>query len=126
MHPFRQAIEARDLDALLALMSEDVAFRSPIVFKPYTGREAVGAILTAVAQVFEDFSYQREIGAPGAPDHALVFEARVGDKQVEGCDFLHTNENGEIDELVVMIRPLSGAMALAEAMQAKLAAAQQG
>lgn len=126
MHPFRAAIEARDLDAAVALLSDDVVFRSPIVFKPYTGRAAVGALLAAVSQVFEDFSYVREIGAPDASDHALVFQARVGDRQIEGCDFLHVDENGSIDELVVMVRPLSGALALAEAMKAQLASAQSG
>ncbi|MDX6667472.1 MAG: hypothetical protein QOK04_852 [Solirubrobacteraceae bacterium] len=126
MHPFRSAVEAQDLDAAVALLSEDVVFRSPIVFKPYHGRATVGALLAAVSRVFEDFSYLREIGAPDARDHALVFQARVGDKQVEGCDFLHVDENGSIDELVVMVRPLSGALALAEAMKAELASAQAG
>ena len=123
MHPFRTAVEARDLDAAVALLSDDVVFRSPVVFKPYHGREAVGALLAAVSRVFEDFSYQREIGAPDARDHALVFQARVGDKQIEGCDFLHVDESGSIDELVVMVRPLSATLALAEAMQAQLASA---
>jgi hypothetical protein len=123
VHPFGTAIEARDLDAVMALLSEDVVFRSPIVFKPYRGRATVGAILAAVSRVFEDFSYLREIGAPDARDHALVFQARVGDKQIEGCDFLHVDENGLIDEFVVMVRPLSAAHALAEAMQAELASA---
>jgi hypothetical protein len=120
---FRAAIEAGDLDTVLALLSDDVVFRSPIVFKPYRGREAVGPILAAVAQVFKDFSYTREIGTPDGRDHALVFEARVGDKQIEGCDFLHLNQSGSIDEFVVMVRPLSGALALAEAMRAQLASA---
>jgi hypothetical protein len=124
MHPFRSAVEAGDLDAAVALLAEDVVFRSPIVFKPYRGREAVGELLGAVSRVFEDFSYLREIGASDQPDHALVFRARVGDKQVEGCDFLHVDGSGAIDELVVMVRPLSGALALAEAMKAQLAAAQ--
>jgi hypothetical protein len=123
VHPFGTAIEARDLDAVMALLSEDVVFRSPIVFKPYRGRATVGAILAAVSRVFEDFSYLREIGAPDARDHALVFQARVGDKQLEGCDFLHVDENGLIDEFVVMVRPLSAAHALADAMQAELASA---
>ena len=126
MHPFRTAIEARDVDAAVALLSEDVVFRSPVVFKPYRGRAAVGAILAAVSRVLEDFSYVREIGAPNARDHALVFQARVGDKQIEGSDFLHVDENGSIDEFVVMVRPLSGALALADAMKAQLASAQTG
>ena len=120
MHPFGAAIEARDLDAVQAQLAEDVVFRSPVVFKPYRGRAVVGAILEAVSRVFEDFSYTREIGAPDARDHALVFQARVGDKQIEGCDFLHLDENGSVDELVVMVRPLSGALALADAMKAQL------
>jgi hypothetical protein len=123
VHPFREAVEAQDLDALLSLLSDDVVFRSPVVFKPYQGRPAVGALLAAVSQVFEDFRYLREIGAPDARDHALVFQARVGDKQVEGCDFLHLDEDGRVDELVVMVRPMSGMLALAEAMKQQLAAA---
>ncbi|HET6481827.1 MAG TPA: nuclear transport factor 2 family protein, partial [Actinoplanes sp.] len=47
MHPFRAAIEARDLDAAIALLHEDVVFRSPVVFTPYRGRFAVAQILRA-------------------------------------------------------------------------------
>ncbi len=126
MTPFRAAIEAQDIERAVGLLAEDVVFRSPIVFKPYQGREQAATLLHAVSRVFEDFRYIRELGAPDAHDHALVFEARVGSRQVEGCDFLHTNEDGLIDEFVVMVRPLSGALALAEAMQAQLAAAEAG
>lgn len=122
MIPFRAAIEAQDLERAVGLLAEDVVFRSPIVFKPYRGREQAATLLRAVSRVFEDFRYIREIGAPDARDHALVFEARVGSRQIEGCDFLHTNESGLIEEFVVMVRPLSAALALAEAMQAQLAA----
>jgi hypothetical protein len=121
VHAFRSAIEARDIDAAVALLREDVVFRSPVVFTPYEGREALRLILTAVMEVFEDFRYVREIGAPGARDHALVFEARVGDKQLEGCDFIQLDEGGAIKELAVMVRPLSATMTLAEAMKAQLA-----
>ena len=62
----------------------------------------------------------REIGADGANDHALVFETRVGDKQIEGCDFIHLDEHGAISELMVMVRPMSGMLTLAEAMKAQL------
>jgi limonene-1,2-epoxide hydrolase len=122
VHPFRAAIEARDIDAAVALLADDVVFRSPVVFTPYRGPEAVRPLLHAVAQVFEDFRYTREIGLQGAADHALVFEARVGGREIEGCDFLHIDDDGSIDELVVMVRPLSAALALAEAMSALLSA----
>jgi limonene-1,2-epoxide hydrolase len=126
VHPFRRAIETRDLDAAVALLREDVVFRSPVVFTPYHGRKALRVILEAVMAVFEDFRYVREIGADigsGARDHALVFEARVGDKQIEGCDFIQLDEDGAISSLTVMVRPMSGAMALAETMTAQLSSA---
>ena len=94
MHPFRRAIEARDLDAAVALLHEDVVFKSPVVFTPYQGRESLRVILGAVLKVFEDFRYVREIGADDARDHALVFDARVGDKLLEGCDFIRLDDNG--------------------------------
>lgn len=120
MRAFREAVESMDIDRAVSLMTEDVTFRSPVVHKPYQGRDAVSVILHAVARVFENFRYDREIGAEGAPDHALVFRASVGNREVEGCDFLHVNADGLIDEFFVMIRPLSGAMAVAEAMRAEL------
>ena len=120
MQPFRAAVEARDMTAAIALLADDVVFNSPIAFTPYRGREAVGMVLRAVLEVFEDFRYEREIGAPGAADHALVFRTRIGDKEIEGCDFLHLNQDGAITDLTVMVRPLNGALALAEAMKAKL------
>lgn len=120
MRAFRDAVESRDIDHVMSLMTNEVTFRSPVVHKPYKGRDAVAGILRAVLRVFEDFRYDREIGAEGSADHALVFRARVGDRELEGCDFLHVDEAGLIDEFFVMIRPLSGALAVAEAMRAEL------
>jgi hypothetical protein len=120
MRAFREAVESWDIDRVLSLMTENVEFRSPVAHAPYCGRDQVGVILRAVARVFEGFRYDREIGAEGAADHALVFRARVGDRDVEGCDFVHVNDEGLIDEFFVMVRPMSGAVALAEAMRAEL------
>ena len=125
MHPFRSAVESADSERIRELLAEDVRFSSPVVYRPYQGREALATILLAVSRVFEDFRYEREIGAAGEADHALVFSARVGERELQGCDFLHTREDGLIDELVVMVRPLSAALALAEAMKPQLEAAQR-
>ncbi|MFE5813678.1 nuclear transport factor 2 family protein [Streptomyces sp. NPDC056479] len=119
MRAFREAVEAGDAEAIEALLAEDVVFTSPAVFKPYTGKAITAAILRGVMRVFEDFRYEREINDPGGRDHALVFTARVGDRELTGCDFLRVNEDGLIDDFMVMVRPLSGAKALAEAMGAQ-------
>jgi SnoaL-like domain len=119
VHPFRKAVEARDTDAIEAALAEDVTFTSPVAFKPYPGKPITAAILRAVLRVFEDFTYIREIANPDGRDLALVFTATVNGKQINGCDFLHLNEEGKVDDLVVMVRPLSAAQALAEAMGAE-------
>ncbi|KUM73314.1 nuclear transport factor 2 family protein [Streptomyces sp. ISL-22] len=119
MRAFREAVEAGDFDAVEALLAEDVVFTSPVVFKPYPGKAITAAILRGVVRVFEDFRYVREIGDPAGREHALVFTARVGDREITGCDFLRVNEEGLIDDFMVMVRPLSGAQALAEAMGAQ-------
>lgn len=119
MHPFRQAVEARDTAAMEALLADDVVFTSPVAFKPYPGKPITAAILRAVMRVFEDFRYVREIGDADSRDHALVFEATVAGKKVTGCDFLHVDDDGLIDDFMVMVRPLSGATVLADAMGAQ-------
>jgi limonene-1,2-epoxide hydrolase len=120
MQQFRDAIESRDIDAAVALFTDDITFRSPVVHTPYKGRAEVGTLLRAVDKVLEDFRYTRQIENPEGADHALVFSARIGDRDVEGCDFIHVNDDGLIDELYVMFRPLSGVLALAEAMKRQL------
>ncbi len=117
MNAFRAAVEADDLEAIGDLLADDVRFTSPVAFRPYEGKPITHAILRAVSQVFQDFRYVREIGS-GA-DLALLFEATVDGKQLTGCDFLHFDDDGLIDDFMVMVRPLSGATALAAAMGAR-------
>ncbi|MFE9426382.1 nuclear transport factor 2 family protein [Kitasatospora sp. NPDC006697] len=119
MHPFRAAVEARDEQAVEALLAEEVVFHSPVAFKPYPGKAITAAILRGVLRVFEDFRYVREIADPGGRDHVFVFTATVGGRQVHGLDLLHFDEDGLIDEFTVMVRPLSAAQALSEAMGAQ-------
>ncbi|WNG85460.1 nuclear transport factor 2 family protein [Mycobacterium sp. ITM-2016-00317] len=119
MHAFRKAVEARDEAAIEALLADDVVFTSPVAFKPHPGKPITAAILRGVMRVFEDFRYIREITDTNGRDHALVFEATVAGKAVTGCDFLHVNDDGLIDDFMVMVRPLSGATALADAMGAQ-------
>lgn len=131
MREFREAVEADDHEAIEALLADTVTFTSPVAFKPYQGKAITAAILRGVTRVFEGFHYVRSISSADGRDHALVFRATVDGKEVNGCDFLHLDDDGLIDDFVVMVRPLSGATALAQAMGAQFdrisaAAALQG
>ena len=85
--------------------------------RPYVGREALHAILTAVVSVFEDFTYTDSVG--GGDTCVLVFTARVGDRVLQGVDILRAVD-GVLTELTVMVRPYSAATALRERMAALL------
>ena len=115
---FRAAAESKDFSQLEELTAEDVTFRSPVVFKPYEGRQALTALLSAVVQVFEDFRYVEHVESGRSA--VLVFKARVGERELDGVDVLSFDEQGRVVELMVMVRPMSGVQALAEAMQRKL------
>jgi SnoaL-like domain len=127
-HPFRKAVEDHDEAAVQAMLADDVVFTSPVAFKPYVGKPITAAILRGVLRVFEDFRYVREIHDSNGSDHAFVFETRISGSSprlITGCDFLHFNDDGLIDDFTVMVRPLSGATALSEAMGAQFDRIQQ-
>jgi ketosteroid isomerase-like protein len=122
---FREAVEAGDIDAATDLLADDVVFTSPVAFRPYEGKPLTAAILRAVLRVLAGFRYERQIGDPDGRDQALVFTATVDGKQIQGCDFLHLDEDGRIDQFTVMVRPLSAAQALSAAMAAQFDRIQQ-
>lgn len=113
-HPFRTAVEARDRAAMTALMAPDVRFFSPVAFHPFVGRESAAELFSNLLEVFEDFHYVDELEGDGT--HALVFRATVGGKSLEGLDHLRFDADGLVSEFTVMIRPLSGLVAIGEAM----------
>lgn len=119
MDQFRAAVEARDFDAVAATLADDVRFTSPVAYTPYEGKAMTTAIFRAVIRVVEGFEYVREIKDAGGRDSALVFRGTVGGKELTGCDFIHVGDDGLIDDFMVMVRPLSAAMALSEAMGAE-------
>ena len=115
---FRAAVEAKDFDAADDLFADGATFRSPVVFKTYERLEEIKVLLSAVAQVFEDFRYVEHVEQGDTA--VLMFEARIGDKQLQGVDILKFDADGRIAEMTVMVRPMSGMHALAEAMQRML------
>ncbi len=70
------------------------------------------AILNAVMQGFEDFTYTKEW--VDGRDIILEFETRIGDKKLKGIDRITVNDKGEMAHIEVLIRPLNGLIALAE------------
>jgi ketosteroid isomerase-like protein len=108
--PFRAAIEAGDPDRLPELFREDAVFRSPVLFKPYEGRDQVLKVLEAAERVLGAggrFRYVHQLESANDRVAILEFATEVNGKQVEGIDKLTFDEDGRIGELKVMIRPAS-------------------
>ena len=115
-------VATHDMSILNELLAEDVVFRSPVAFNPYSGKQVVFFILTNVIQVFENFTYHREFYTEDGLNVVLEFSANVGEKKLKGIDMIRFNENGQIVDFEVMIRPKSGLDALAAQMGQRMAA----
>lgn len=102
-------------EILRPLLSEHIVFRSPFVQSPIPGRTATLLMLTTVTQIFENFTYHRRFVA-GPHDAALEFAANIGKWQLRGVDLIKFNEQGEMIEFEVMIRPIKALAALGEEM----------
>lgn len=113
---WHEMLETRDMSVLNELLAEEVVFRSPVAFQPYPGKQMVFFILTNVIQVFENFTYHREFISEDGNNVVLEFSANVGDKKLKGVDMIQFNEEGQMIDFEVMIRPKSGLEALAVQM----------
>jgi hypothetical protein len=121
---FRTAVEAGHLEGMLELLAPTVVFNSPVAYKPFRGAETVGAVLSAVFEVFKEFRYVDAMD--GEELYGLVFEAKVGDRDVQGIDLIRATGDGRIAELTVMLRPASALMAMGEAMGPKVESLAKG
>lgn len=113
---WHEMLESRDMSILNELLAEEVVFRSPVAFQPYPGKQVVFFIFTNVIQVFENFTYHREFISEDGNNVVLEFSANVGDKKLKGVDMIQFNEEGQMVDFEVMIRPKSGLEALAVQM----------
>ena len=115
---FVDAVHARDAQAMKDSLAEDVTFWSPVSFKPYEGKEMVGTILTeGPFRIFQDFEYVHRVEDAERRVATLIFRATVdGERAVDGLDRMTFDDDGLVSELTVMLRPLSGVNAMAEAM----------
>lgn len=112
-------VEARDAAGLPALVAPDAVFRSPAVHAPQEGRDTVVGYLTAAFTVLgPELVYEREwLGEDSA---VLQFRTRVGGYDVSGIDMITWDDDGQIVDFTVMVRPKRGLDAVVEHMGAEL------
>ena len=88
--------------------------------KTIHGRGNVVALTARLGNVVDQYTDDLR----GEEVHAMIFRARIGDRDVEGLDLIRPGPDGRIADFTVMVRPLTAVVALAEAVGPQLAAAQ--
>jgi hypothetical protein len=116
---WHESVASGDLTNLDELVADDAVFRSPFLWKPKAGKAMLKLVLSAASQVFEGFSYHREM--TDGTSWTLEFSAHIGPIGLKGVDLIRFNEAGQITEFEVMVRPAKGLQALGEAMARKMA-----
>jgi hypothetical protein len=125
-HPletWHRLVRTQDPSGLDALLAEDAVFYSPVVHTPQQGRKLAAGYLGAAFRVFfhPGFRYVREI--VGESDAMLEFETEVDGILVNGVDLIKWNDQGQISEFKVMIRPLKAINVIHQRMAEMLQAA---
>lgn len=120
---FRAAAEAGNVHEASELFHERAVFRSPVLFRPYEGRDQVLKVLQAAERVLGiggSFRYLHQLEDPAERVAMLEFATEVDGKQVEGIDKLTFDEDGLITELKVLIRPASALQVVGARMAEEL------
>lgn len=115
---WHRVVKQQDFALLQSMLAQDVEFHSPTVWQPKQGKAITAYILKTVIGIFQDFNYHREFISDNSV--ALEFSAMVGDKKVKGIDLIHWNDQGQIDNFEVMMRPINGLQSMLELMTAEL------
>ncbi len=118
---WHQFVETQNAEILHEILADDIKFHSPFVWKPKEGKPMATAILTTVTQVFENFRYVREISSEN--QHALEFEANIGELTLRGIDLIELDADGKIIDFEVMIRPANALQILGMEMSKRLSEA---
>ena len=104
MHPYRRLWEGRDLESWLLALADDIALYSPMLKRPFRGRESARELFEALLGAFNDFEITHEFSATGI--HAFFWRGTIGRRSIEGADLIRHNTSDEIVEIRVLIRTL--------------------
>jgi len=117
---WHRIVRERDIDALDALLADEVVFHSPVVHTPQRGRPITTMYLAAAVVVFGNasFRYVRELA--GAREAVLEFVVEIDGIEVNGVDMIRWNDAGRIVDFKVMLRPLKAINLIHQKMGALL------
>ena len=113
---WHKLIKNQNSAGLDEILADEVIFHSPVVHTPQVGKPITMLYLTAAFHVLggENFQYLREVY--GSHDAILEFKTEIDGIHINGVDLIHWNDNGQIVDFKVMVRPLKAVNKLHQMM----------
>jgi SnoaL-like domain len=105
-HAFPAAIAARDPDALIETLADDVVLYSAVTSTPFLGRDVVADTYRSVLESFQELRLTDELES--GDTHVFYWEGRMGGRPVSGADRIRLDAEGKVREITVLARPMSG------------------
>ena len=118
-HPLRIGMEQRDTAAVMATLSDDVVFYSPVADKPFVGIDEVSEVIEAIIDGFEELEYPEEWVS--GDTQIVRFRGRMGGRNIQGVEFLRHNAEGKVREIFIQARPMASVAAVAKSVGPPLA-----
>jgi hypothetical protein len=113
---FRAAFETSDFAPAAAVLADDVAFRSPVLARPWRTRAVLERLGPGMVGVFGDVDFAPPVA--GEQRSVLSWTGTVGELDAEGVLLLDVGADGLVSDMAILIRPLTALQAVAQAMAA--------
>jgi hypothetical protein len=110
VHAFTAAMQRKDLDAMLSHMSDDVRLQTPLVSEPFQGKASIRPVVEALLAVVDSFEFLELMEGPKHVSE--FFKVTVGSLTLDGMDYWRLDEEGLIQEMTVLWRPLPAILAV--------------
>ena len=110
IHAFTDAMQRKDLEAMLTHMADDVILKTPLVAEPFKGKAAIRPAVEALLGVVDKFDFREMMQGPQHVSE--YFGVTVGSIELDGMDYWRINEAGLIQEMTVLWRPLPAVVAV--------------
>ena len=122
---WHEVVTSRDPVMLSELLADDATFHSPVLFQPQRGRDLTALYLVGAMHVLanDSFRYVRELS--GDRDAVLEFTAEVDGIHVNGIDMITWDDNDQITDFKVMLRPFRAIQLVQQKMAELLQAAEE-
>ncbi len=104
LHAFLDAMQHKDIEAMLTHLTDDAILKTPLVAAPFKGKAAIRPVVEALLSVVDKFDFREMM--QGSEHVSQYFGVTVGSNELDGMDYWRMNEAGLIQEMTVLWRPL--------------------